>query len=65
MLKAYGRDQHDKHKRNYVYIEINAANLHEYLVFLLWIFCEWISTAEQRTQKVIIFPRILCMFIEL
>jgi len=48
-----------------VYIEINAANLHEYLVFLLWIFCEWISTAEQRTQKVIIFPRILCMFVEL
>jgi len=48
-----------------VYIEINAANLHEYLVFLLWIFCEWISTAEQQTQKVIIFPRILCMFIEL
>lgn len=47
MLKAYGRDQHDKHKRNYVYIEINAANLHEYLV--LWIFCEWISTAEQQT----------------
>lgn len=64
MLKAYGRGQRDKHKRNSIYIEINTANLHEYLVFLLWIFCEGISTAKLQTQKVIFLPRIQCTSIE-